>query len=59
MMTQSNTKNLADRKLSRFRIGSLVFIVILTVIVFLLDQSMVHHRFFRGGWMSPSGVLRP
>jgi hypothetical protein len=42
-----------------FGIGSMIVIVVLVVIGFLLGHSMVHHRFFRGGWTSPYGVLKP
>jgi hypothetical protein len=31
----------------------------LAVAFFLLAQSMVHHRFFRGGWINQNGTLRP
>jgi hypothetical protein len=31
----------------------------LAVAVFLLGLSMVHHRFFRGGYINQHGVLKP
>ena len=42
-----------------FQIGQFLFLVGLPVAVFLLAQSMVHHRFFRGGWINQNGTLRP
>jgi hypothetical protein len=32
-----------------FQVGQFLFLVALAVAVFLLAQSMVHHRFFQGG----------
>ena len=34
-----------------------LFIVILTVLIFLLARSMVEHRFFRGGAVHPNGSI--
>ena len=59
MTTDSNSAAHAGRKPPRFGIGSLVIIVVLGVIFFLLGQSMVRHRFFRGGRINPNGTLRP
>jgi hypothetical protein len=42
-----------------FKIGRFVLLVGLAVSVFLLVQSMVHHRFFRGGRVDSHGTLRP
>lgn len=36
-----------------------LFIVILTVTVFLLIRSMVHHHFFSGGQMNKHDVTEP
>jgi hypothetical protein len=36
-----------------------LFIVFLVVILFLLGQSMVHHRFFRGGYINRNGAISP
>jgi hypothetical protein len=38
-------------------IGRLVFIVVLTVLFFLLGQSMVRHRFFQGGRQQWNGSI--
>lgn len=35
------------------------FIVVFTLLLFLLAHSMVKHRFFRGGWMSHNSTLQP
>jgi hypothetical protein len=59
MTTHLNTTAPAGRKPPRFGIGTFLFIVALAVIFFLLAQSMVHHRFFRGGWVDRNGSLRP
>ena len=36
-----------------------LFLVLLIVIVFLLAQDMVRHRFFRGGRVNQRDVLKP
>ena len=36
-----------------------LFIVALIVLFFLLGQSMVRHRFFRGGWVNQHGTIQP
>jgi hypothetical protein len=58
MTTYSNTTGPAGPK-SPLRIGKFLLIVALAVIFFLLAQSMVHHRFFRGGWVNRNGSLHP
>jgi hypothetical protein len=47
------------QKLRWFRIGRFLFVVVLAVAVYLLGLSMVHHRFFRGGYINQHGVLKP
>jgi hypothetical protein len=37
----------------------LLLLVVAVVALFLLGQSMVHHRFFRGGWMNQNDTIRP
>jgi len=59
MTTRSNAKGLAGLKPRWFAIVRLLFIVALVVILFLLGQSMVHHRFFRGGWVNRQGTTQP
>jgi hypothetical protein len=58
MTTDLNSTGPAGREPPRFGIGSLVFIVVLVVILFLLGQSMMRHRFFRGGRINRNGTLR-
>jgi hypothetical protein len=44
----------------RVRLGGILkfmFIVVLTALIFLLAQSMVKHRFFRGGALHPNGSI--
>jgi hypothetical protein len=42
-----------------FLVGQFLFLLALAVAVFLLGQSMVEHRFFRGGRVDKHGTLRP
>jgi hypothetical protein len=49
----------ARQKSPWFRIGRFLFLAALFVALFLLGQSMVHHRFFRGGRLDQHGTLRP
>ena len=46
-----------ERRLRLVGFVKFVFIAVLTLLIFLLAQSMVHHRFFRGGRMSPNGYV--
>jgi hypothetical protein len=59
MKTYSNTTGPAGPKSPWFGIGRFLFIVALAVIFFLLAQSMVSHRFFRGGRVNRNGSLGP
>jgi len=43
------TSNRNGREPPSFGIGHFLFAAVLAVILFLLGQSMVRHRFFRGG----------
>ena len=36
-----------------------LLLAILVGLIFLLGQSMVSHRFFRGGWVDQRDVLKP
>jgi len=59
-MTKNSDKAAPVREMSPwFKIAQFLLLVGLAVAVFLLAQSMVHHRFFRGGWVNQHGVLRP
>jgi len=59
-MTKNANEEAPERQKSLwFRIGQFLFVVVLAVAVFLLGLSMVHHRFFRGGYINQHGVLKP
>jgi hypothetical protein len=58
MTTNSNAPIPSGRSLW-FRIGQFLFVVVLAVAFYLLGLSMVHHRFFRGGYINQHGVLKP
>jgi hypothetical protein len=47
-----------DQKQRRFQIGLTLFLIGLLVAFFLLGQSMVSHRFFRGGRVDRYGHVR-
>jgi hypothetical protein len=36
-----------------------LLLAILVILIFLLGQAMVNHRFFRGGWVNQRDVLKP
>jgi hypothetical protein len=59
MSSYSSTTAPKGRKSPRVGIRTLLFIVVLTVIFFLLAQSMVHHRFHQGGWVNRNGRVVP
>jgi len=46
MTTYSNLPDPEGQKRPSFGIGQLLFVVVLAVILFLLGQTMVRHRFF-------------
>ncbi|MGD0736696.1 MAG: hypothetical protein ABR976_16315 [Terracidiphilus sp.] len=49
-----------ERERSRgFMVGQFLFLIALAVGVWFLAQSMVEHRFFRGGRIDRHGTLRP
>jgi hypothetical protein len=48
MTTHSNTTAPEGEKPPSFGIGKFLFIVVLAFIFFLLAQSMLRHRFFKG-----------
>jgi hypothetical protein len=58
-MTTDLNKTPVQEKPPSFGIGKIIFVIVLAVIFFLLAQSMVHHRFFRGGWVNRNGSLQP
>ena len=59
-MAKNSDKAAPEREKSPlFQVGQFLFLIGLAVAVFLLAQSMVHHRFHRGGWINQNGTLRP
>jgi hypothetical protein len=54
---RTNTGKLERTEASLVRIGRLVFVVVLAVILLLLGQSMVRHRFVDGGRVRPNGSI--
>ena len=59
-MTKNSDKAAPVREMSPwFKIAQFLLLVGLAVAVFLLAQSMVHHRFFQGGRIDRHGTLRP
>ena len=42
-----------------FEIGQFLFVIGLAVAVYFLGQSMIHHRFFRGGHINQRSILQP
>ena len=59
MRPDSNTTAPEERRSPWLGIIKFLFIVLLTIIIFLLGQDMVRHRFFRGGWVDRQDTLRP
>ena len=59
MTTDLDTRAPEERRLIWLGIGKLLFIVVLALLFFLLTHSMVHHRFFRGGWRNQHGSISP
>jgi hypothetical protein len=53
-----NTPLPARRKPPSFGFREFLFVIFLTVILFLLGQSMVQHRFFQGGREYRPGSIR-
>jgi hypothetical protein len=51
--------NLRNRDLPWPAIIRSAFIIVFTLLLFLLAHSMVKHRFFRGGWMNQNNSLQP
>ncbi len=58
MTNQSQSPAPPDQKSCRFQIGLTLFLIGLLVAFFLLGNSMVNHRFFKGGRIDRNGHLR-
>jgi hypothetical protein len=59
MTAKTDAERPADQKPRWVFIAKLFFLAILAVLIFLLGQSMVRHRFFRGGRINQHGRLMP
>jgi hypothetical protein len=59
MANNSNWRRPSGRMPAWFEIGRVLFFVALAVAFFWLSQSMVQHRFFKGGRIDRHGTLRP
>ena len=59
MRSNSNMTGPPGRNSPWLRLIKLLFLVLLLVIIFLLAQDMVRHRFFRGGRVNQRDVLKP
>ncbi len=59
MATYSHSPDPEGEKPPSFGIGKFLFVVLLAVIFLLLVNSMVHHRFFRGGRVNQHGTIVP
>jgi ABC-type microcin C transport system permease subunit YejE len=55
----SNTRDSKARQSPWLGIVKFLLLAILIVIIFLLGQAMVRHRFFRGGYVDQRDVLKP
>jgi hypothetical protein len=55
----SNTPDPAARPSPWLGLVKFLLLAILIGMIFLLGQQMVHHRFFRGGWVDQRGILKP
>ena len=59
MTLVSKTTDAEPRQPPWAGIVKFLLLALLIVLIFLLGQSMVSHRFFRGGWVSDRNVLKP
>jgi hypothetical protein len=59
-MTESRNEMNKDERNSRLlRVAKILFIVIFTIILFMLVTSMEHHHFFNGGQMNRHDATEP
>jgi ABC-type microcin C transport system permease subunit YejE len=59
MIPNSNATDPEARNSPWLGIVKFLFIVVLIIIIFLLGQDMVRHRFFQGGWVDQNDTVRP
>lgn len=59
METHPNSaKNSPSRPIPT-QIWTAIFVAVFVILLFLLGQAMVQHRFFRGGWEQQNGSIGP
>lgn len=58
MTNQSQPPSPPEQKSPRYQIGLILFVAGLIIAFFLLGQSMVSHRYFRGGRIDRYGHVR-
>jgi hypothetical protein len=59
MATNRQENNQNERRSPGFGVAGFLFIVVLTVLLFVLVNSMVRHHFFSGGQQNQHDVNRP
>jgi hypothetical protein len=59
MTANSEVPRPAEQNSRWVSIARVLFVVILAVLIYLLGQSMVRHRFFRGGRINQHDRLMP
>jgi hypothetical protein len=59
MAMVSNTTGSQVRQSPWLGFVKFLLLAILVGLIYLLAQSMVSHRFFRGGWVDQRDVLKP
>lgn len=59
MTVTANTKASEARPSPWLGFVKFLLLAMLVGLIFLLAQSMVEHRFFRGGWVDQRDVLKP
>lgn len=59
MAMNDESTDFARQRLLWLRIGRVLCVAALFFALLMLGESMVHHRFFRGGRIDQHGVLRP
>ena len=64
MITRSDSTHDKARRRHRFSVGEFLFrirktlfVVVLVILMFLLGEAMVHHRFFEGGRYHQNGSI--
>jgi len=59
MATNRQENNQNEQRSPGFGFARFLFIVVLTVLIFVLVNSMVRHHFFSGGQMNQHDVTGP